>query len=191
MLLVRLLWKRPSTQSPAARLRRYLARRGCLRHVRGRYPRRRRFYRLMRQSCTLPPPTVKAVVCASLPVFDIANAQLPGVQRPPILGVVPLVRLKRASLQGLPTRRNPVLEPAPNRVHASFVNCALLRPLAGERSGRVSGKIAVGKGTLFDLMGCSAEALQHVARDLLGRGIHAGGAQRGSIEIIQPPTPLH
>jgi len=35
---VRLLLKPPSAQSPFARLRCYLSRRGCLLHVRGRYP---------------------------------------------------------------------------------------------------------------------------------------------------------
>ena len=38
VLLVRLLLEPPSVQSPFARSRRYLARRGCLHHVRGRYP---------------------------------------------------------------------------------------------------------------------------------------------------------
>src|SRR5882762_3352947 len=45
--------------------------------------------------------------------------------------------IRRRSLKDGPARRNPVLEPAPNRAHAHYVNFTPLRtPEGGDRSGR-------------------------------------------------------
>jgi len=56
VLLVRLLLEPSSAQSPFARSRCYLSRRGLAHHVGGRYPPSSLPQRLMRQSSTLSPP---------------------------------------------------------------------------------------------------------------------------------------
>src|SRR6266568_1912464 len=48
--------------------------------------------------------------------------------------------IRRRSLKDGPARRNPVLEPAPNRAHAHYVNFAPLRTPEGAIGAEFSGK---------------------------------------------------